>query len=158
MLACTHPSMDCPLRAQPWMTAPSYRHKWINPNLAVCIQGPRAFKRPRTAHANGLRLGSRANSSQRQLLRPLVVRSSAAVQADLQSDDDSLRALFSLRAKPTILSRPPALPPPPKSGNLLDVIPYLVKLAVSDRQLWWRLAISISLMLASKASGAKPSP
>ncbi|KAK9905738.1 hypothetical protein WJX75_005420 [Coccomyxa subellipsoidea] len=48
---------------------------------------------------------------------------------------------------------PPKLPPTPSSSKLLDVLPYLVKLAVSDRQLWWRLGASVFLMLLSKSSG-----
>ncbi|EIE23470.1 ABC family transporter: mitochondrial ATM1-like protein [Coccomyxa subellipsoidea C-169] len=48
---------------------------------------------------------------------------------------------------------PPKLPPTPASSKLLDVLPYLVKLAVSDRQLWWRLGASVALMLLSKSSG-----
>ena len=32
--------------------------------------------------------------------------------------------------------------------------PYLIKLALSERTLWWRLAASLALMITSKAAGA----
>ena len=35
----------------------------------------------------------------------------------------------------------------------LQVVPYLFRLALTDRQLYWRLAISLSFMIASKAAG-----
>ena len=35
----------------------------------------------------------------------------------------------------------------------LKVVPYLFRLALTDRQLYWRLAISLSFMIASKAAG-----
>lgn len=40
---------------------------------------------------------------------------------------------FQLNGTNTIISRPEALPPPPRSSNLLDVLPYLCKLALFDR-------------------------
>jgi hypothetical protein len=36
---------------------------------------------------------------------------------------------------------------------MLEVLPYLVQLAVSDHQLWWRLGTAVILMFASKAAG-----
>ena len=33
--------------------------------------------------------------------------------------------------------------------------PYLVKLALSERSLWWRLAASLALMIISKAAGVR---
>ena len=50
--------------------------------------------------------------------------------------------------------KPAQLPPPPKSTSLLDVLPYLTKLAVSDAQLYWRLGLAFVLMIASKAAGS----
>ena len=49
---------------------------------------------------------------------------------------------------------PPRLPPPPGSSSLLEVGPYLLKLALSERNLWWRLAAALALMILSKAAGA----
>ena len=57
-----------------------------------------------------------------------------------------------------VLPRPASLPEPPASTRLLDIMPYLVKLATSDRQLWWRLGSAVLLMFASKAAGAPPAP
>lgn len=55
------------------------------------------------------------------------------------------------------IPKPAQLPPPPKSTSLLDVLPYLTKLAVSDAQLYWRLGLAFVLMLASKAAGTRTS-
>jgi hypothetical protein len=55
--------------------------------------------------------------------------------------------------KPAALPRPVSLPPPPNGGSMLEVLPYLVQLAVSDHQLWWRLGTAVILMFASKAAG-----
>lgn len=52
------------------------------------------------------------------------------------------------------LVAPPALPPTPKSSSLLDVFPYLARLALSERSLYWRLALALLLMVASKVAGA----
>ena len=35
----------------------------------------------------------------------------------------------------------------------LQVVPYLSRLAVSDKQLYWRLAVSLTFMIVSKAAG-----
>ncbi|KAK9836126.1 hypothetical protein WJX81_003499 [Elliptochloris bilobata] len=51
------------------------------------------------------------------------------------------------------MPRPASLPEPPSSSRLLDVMPYLLKLATTDRQLWWRLGGAVLLMFASKAAG-----
>jgi hypothetical protein len=46
------------------------------------------------------------------------------------------------------------LPAPPKSGqSLTDVLPYLFKLALSEKQLSWRLGAAFVCMLVSKAAG-----
>jgi hypothetical protein len=46
------------------------------------------------------------------------------------------------------------LPAPPTSGqSLTDVLPYLFKLALSEKQLKWRLGAAFACMLASKAAG-----
>ena len=57
-----------------------------------------------------------------------------------------------------VLPRPASLPEPPASTRLVDIMPYLMKLATSDRQLWWRLGSAVLLMFASKAAGAPPAP
>ena len=50
---------------------------------------------------------------------------------------------------------PPRLPPPPASSSLLEVGPYLLKLALSERNLWWRLAAALALMILSKSAGTR---
>lgn len=45
------------------------------------------------------------------------------------------------------------LPKPPKSANLLDVMPYLFRLVVSENSLRWRLAVVLMLMVVSKWTG-----
>ena len=48
---------------------------------------------------------------------------------------------------------PADLPPPPKSASLVHVLPYLARLALADRQLYWRLGLAFILMCLSKAAG-----
>lgn len=48
---------------------------------------------------------------------------------------------------------PKPLPPPPNSAKLADVLPYLVRVALGDPQLHWRLAVALGLLLTSKAAG-----
>jgi len=48
---------------------------------------------------------------------------------------------------------PLELPPTPKSSGLMDVFPYLAKLALSEKTLYWRLAGALALMVISKVAG-----
>lgn len=48
---------------------------------------------------------------------------------------------------------PAALPPAPTSARLMDVLPYLLRLALGEPQLYWRLGAALALLLASKAAG-----
>ena len=48
---------------------------------------------------------------------------------------------------------PTPLPPPPRSAELRHVLPYLLRLALGDPQLHWRLGAALALLLASKACG-----
>lgn len=48
---------------------------------------------------------------------------------------------------------PLELPPTPKSSGLIDVFPYLAKLALSEKTLYWRLAGALALMVISKVAG-----
>ena len=61
-------------------------------------------------------------------------------------------------AKQPHMPRPAVLPTPPKSASLLDVLPYLVELALADRALWWRLGTALVLMVLSKGAGALGQP
>lgn len=56
----------------------------------------------------------------------------------------------------TVPERYPAvapLPPPPSSATLFRVLPYLAKLALSEKQLSWRLGVAFMCMVTSKAAG-----
>ncbi|KAG2482405.1 hypothetical protein HYH03_018666 [Edaphochlamys debaryana] len=56
----------------------------------------------------------------------------------------------------TVAAQYPAvaeLPPPPKSGQLSDVVPYLLKLALQEQHLAWRLAAAICCMIVAKMAG-----
>lgn len=48
---------------------------------------------------------------------------------------------------------PTPLPPHPRSAALKDMLPYLLRLALGDPQLHWRLGVALALLLASKACG-----
>jgi hypothetical protein len=48
---------------------------------------------------------------------------------------------------------PTDLPPTPKSATLGDVLPYIAKLALADRQLYWRATAALLALLFSKAAG-----
>lgn len=88
----------------------------------------------------------------------LLVRASAGAAAWPGKYDEELptpRAAEKVRGS-NVLPRPASLPEPPASTRLLDIMPYLLKLATSDRQLWWRLGGAVLLMFASKAAGAPP--
>ncbi|KAL3155600.1 hypothetical protein ABBQ38_010855 [Trebouxia sp. C0009 RCD-2024] len=80
-----------------------------------------------------------------------VLHVSAAAAFELPSQQE-VRRKAAARIK-TPVPRPAELPPPPKSTSLLHVLPYLTKLAVSDAQLYWRLGLAFTLMIASKAAG-----
>lgn len=80
-----------------------------------------------------------------------ALRVSAAAAFELPSQQE-VRKKAAARIK-TAVPRPAQLPPPPKTTNLFHVLPYLTKLAVSDAQLYWRLGLAFTLMIASKAAG-----
>ena len=41
----------------------------------------------------------------------------------------------------------------PESSSLTHVMPYLLKLAISDPQLYWRLGTALVAMILSKSAG-----
>jgi hypothetical protein len=49
----------------------------------------------------------------------------------------------------------PPLPPPPDSAKMASVLNYLAKLALSERQLAWRLGVAFLCMVLSKGAGAR---
>jgi len=79
--------------------------------------------------------------------------STAAWPGKYDGEDRAARQASDQPRGATVLPRPASLPEPPASSRLLDVMPYLVKLATSDRQLWWRLGGAVLLMFVSKAAG-----
>jgi ABC-type transport system involved in Fe-S cluster assembly fused permease/ATPase subunit len=50
-------------------------------------------------------------------------------------------------------SPPSTLPPAPPSSSLNVVLPFLLQLAISEKQLYWRLAVALALLLLSKTAG-----
>lgn len=44
------------------------------------------------------------------------------------------------------------LPPPPSTANLTEVLPYLAQLALSEKQLYWRLGLAMICIVGSKAA------
>lgn len=44
----------------------------------------------------------------------------------------------------------------PSSSTLAQVLPYLLRLAVSDPQLYWRLGMALVMMVVSKSAGVPP--
>ncbi len=79
--------------------------------------------------------------------------STAAWPGKYDEEDRAARQASDQPRGTTVLPRPASLPEPPASSRLLDVMPYLLKLATSDRQLWWRLGGAVLLMFVSKAAG-----
>ncbi|GFR51367.1 hypothetical protein Agub_g13792, partial [Astrephomene gubernaculifera] len=47
----------------------------------------------------------------------------------------------------------PQLPTPPSSGTLYDVVPYLLRLALQERHLVWRLGAAMCCMVVAKMAG-----
>jgi hypothetical protein len=81
--------------------------------------------------------------------RPRIVNASLA---STLPNDGSSTAKHASRIR---VGPPQGLPPPPLSSNLLDVLPYLAELALSDKTLYWRLALSLSLLSISKVAGSR---
>ena len=46
-------------------------------------------------------------------------------------------------------------PQVPTSSTLAQVLPYLLRLAVSDPQLYWRLGVALAMMVVSKSAGVQ---
>lgn len=51
------------------------------------------------------------------------------------------------------LEAPPALPPVPRTASLVDVMPYLFRIAISDAKMWWRMWLAGLLLVISKVTG-----
>lgn len=53
-------------------------------------------------------------------------------------------------------AQPKPLPRAPASATLPAVLPFLIKLALQERQLWWRAGGALACLVASKSAGALP--
>jgi len=51
--------------------------------------------------------------------------------------------------QPASYTPPTQLPPPPRSAKLVDVLPYLMRLALGDPQLHWRLGKPVPCLFLS---------
>ena len=80
-----------------------------------------------------------------RLQRPrcLGVKASAAAALSYSPDADASRTFPALAPLPT----------PPQKTTLTSVLPYLAKLAFSEKQMKWRLGVAFICMIISKAAG-----
>ena len=108
---------------------PACRSTWPCRQPAKQFQHHHAFPKPKTG---GLRVFAAASLPYTDLWR---AKEAAAARAG------------------HIRTTPADLPPPPKSASLVHVLPYLARLALADRQLYWRLGLAFILMCLSKAAG-----
>ncbi|GAX72622.1 hypothetical protein CEUSTIGMA_g78.t1 [Chlamydomonas eustigma] len=69
--------------------------------------------------------------------------------ADNSSDVDSVGS----ESRRSATSVPAPLPPPPDTSSVGNILPYLLKLMFGEKQLLWRIGLSISLMFVSKIAG-----
>ena len=69
----------------------------------------------------------------------------AAAPADPASAAAAAAAMAPREAAP--------LPPPPRDASFAQTMPYLASLALSERQMWWRVAAAFCLLFISKAAG-----
>ena len=90
-----------------------------------------------------------SSSSQVRRHTQLVCSASAAGAAALPAS--SADGVYGRAANPD--PGPRSLPPPPKGSGLLQVLPYLARLAATDPQLYWRLGVASVLLIISKAAG-----
>ena len=88
-------------------------------------------------------------SSQPRRHNRLVCTSSAAGAAALPASPEE--GVYGRAANPD--PGPRSLPPPPRGSGLLQVLPYLARLAATDPQLYWRLGVASVLLIISKAAG-----
>lgn len=95
--------------------------------------------------STGHQHSSRRSRRCQQIVASSAAASAWAIPAGFQKPDTSI--------DDETVPAPPALPPTPKSSSLLDVFPYLARLALSERSLYWRLALALLLMIASKVAG-----
>ncbi|GAB4819537.1 hypothetical protein N2152v2_006583 [Parachlorella kessleri] len=85
--------------------------------------------------------------------RQVAVGASAAAAALAAGAPPGVVDLPPATEQPASYTPPTQLPPPPRSARLVDVLPYLVRLALGDPQLHWRLGVAMVLLLASKSAG-----
>ncbi|PSC71946.1 metal ABC transporter permease [Micractinium conductrix] len=84
---------------------------------------------------------------QRRRCRLAAAVSTAAAAARLPADDEPVLAT------PADYRPPSPLPPPPTQATLVQVLPYLLRLAFGSPQLTLRLGAALALLLTYKAAG-----
>lgn len=50
---------------------------------------------------------------------------------------------------------PGDLPPTPQKTTIFTIMPYLLKLALAEKQLYWRIGIATSFLVVSKITGVQ---
>ena len=76
---------------------------------------------------------------------------SSAGSIEYERDYKELKRLLSVDEKREIL--PPPLPKVPASASLADVMPWLIRLALGEQQLYWRVGAAFAALIISKGAG-----
>ena len=122
-----------------------------------CSVGPKLLgSRPR---CSPLGIAAKPTRTGRALLLPRAAAAAIALPAPdgrtAQASHTSSSAASSAQQHPAhhIGQGPPPLPPPPVTGRLVDVVPYLLRLALAEKKLMWRVALAMTCMVISKMAG-----
>lgn len=81
---------------------------------------------------------------------PTILASSAALSS---IDYTYSSSVSDAKSRPFPAVAP--LPSPPRTADLGNVLPYLAKLAVGERQLLWRFGVALICMVTSKLAGKR---
>ena len=123
--------------------------------VASCCRVPQAYPpqklQPGSLHRPSWKhsIHSRPCSSQHSKCRSPVCTAAAAGAAALPASSSD--GVYGKAANPD--PGPRSLPAPPTGSGLLQVLPYLARLAATDPQLYWRLGLASILLIISKAAG-----
>lgn len=83
-------------------------------------------------------------------LHPIAASHALSFKSNGNPNYDEAGPAFQIPKSATL---PSPLPPSPKSATLLEVMPYLAKLALGESNLYWRLGAALTLLIFSKATG-----